>query len=174
MSEDIKIKPERLRRPKHYVQFTPELADTICEYIAQGMTLREACRQPDMPSEAAVRQWVLDDAGGISSQYARARALLLEHWADQIIEIADDGSDDVIVTSDGKASGNRDSVNRARLRIDTRKWLLSKLKPERYGERLDLNQNTTFKTVTDKPLTKEEETARWMAQFGNGPQARED
>jgi hypothetical protein len=163
---DEEIKPKRLRKSSAEVPYTEDLGNEICEYIAQGMTLREACRQPGMPPESTVRLWVLDDRYGFAAQYARARNLLIDYWSDEIVEIADDSADDTIEVR-GRLVTNHEVVNRSRLRIDTRKWLLSKLKPERYGEQIKVDQTSTFKTVTDEPLTREERQARWMSQFGN-------
>jgi hypothetical protein len=79
------------------------------------------------------------DISGFSRQYARARDLRCENWANEIIEIAEDGSNDWVEREVGRGRAikvvNRESVERFGLRIDARKWLLSKLKPERYGER---------------------------------------
>lgn len=73
-----------------------------------------------------------------AQQYARAREDLLEHWAEDILEISDDGRRDY-VGSDDDEDGPRvdhDHIARSRLRVDSRKWLLSKLAPKKYGERV--------------------------------------
>jgi len=124
-----------------------------------------------MPAKATVLDWALRDREGFSDRYARARNLLLDYWADDLIDISDNGSNDWMERA--KKNGevevalNREHVSRSELRVNTRKWLLSKLKPERYGDQIKVDQTATFKTVTDKPLTREEEQARWMSQFGN-------
>jgi hypothetical protein len=101
--------------------YTPELAETICKRISEGESLRAICRDPGMPTEGAVRAWARDNRDEFSSRYRLARELQLEYWADQIVEIAD-----------ASESDPRDR----QVRIDTRKWLMSKLGPRRYGERL--------------------------------------
>lgn len=124
-------------RPSTY---TPEIAATICAEVASGKTLREVCRQEGMPSESTVRSWYLDDREGFFAQYARARDLQLEVWADETIEIADDGSNDWMTRQNSNGESyevvNSEHISRSKLRVDQRKWLLSKLKPERYGDRL--------------------------------------
>ena len=90
-----------------------------------------------MPPESTVRLWVLDNREGFAARYARARDLLLEHWADETIEIADDGSNDWMTRNEVDVA-NSDHISRSRLRVDQRKWLLSKLKPERYGDKLQV------------------------------------
>jgi hypothetical protein len=77
-------------------------------------------------------------------QYAKAREALLEHWAEEITEIADDGSNDWMERNAKDEAGwvaNGEHINRSRLRVDTRKWLLSKLAPRKYGDRMDLTNS---------------------------------
>ena len=106
---------------KEPVRYSPELATRICERLATGETLRAVCRDEGMPTEAAVRDWVIRDHDGFASHYARARDKGLDALADQVIEISD--------RSD-LAPDDR------RVRVDTRKWYLSKLAPKRYGDRI--------------------------------------
>ncbi len=73
-----------------------------------------------MPSEAAVRRWVVEDYEGFAAQYTRARDIGLDCVADEVFEIADDGSEH----------------QRDRLRFDARRWYLSKLAPKRYGDKI--------------------------------------
>src|SRR5205807_4698531 len=70
------------------------------------------------------------------AKYAVARRLGYEKRADELLEIADDSSADWIDTDDGHRLLNSVHVNRARLMIDTRKWLLSKMLPKIYGDHL--------------------------------------
>jgi hypothetical protein len=68
-----------------------------------------------------------------SAQYARARDASAEHWADEILKIADDATNDWMGRQqrDGVTEIvlNRDHVERSKQRIDARKWLLSKVLP---------------------------------------------
>lgn len=122
--------------------YTPELAEAICERLADGMTLRQACRDEGMPKESTVRRWVLSDTGGFCAQYARAREVGYQAMADELIEISDNGTNDWIEreTEAGRivTEYNGDHVTRSRLRTDTRKWLLSKALPKVYGDRVAL------------------------------------
>jgi len=56
-----------------------------------------------------------------------------------LLDIADDGSQDAIELPDGTIVKNREFTERSRLRVDTRKWVLSKVLPKVYGDKLDLN-----------------------------------
>lgn len=121
------------------VTHTAELADEICKRLAEGMTLREVCRAEGMPPESTVRLWALDDRGGFAAQYARAREIGYHAMADELIEIADDGQNDWMTRNGEDAEGwqaNGEVLQRSRLRVDTRKWMLSKALPKIYGDKI--------------------------------------
>lgn len=126
-------------RPSLYSQ---ELADRICNDLADGMSLRAVCRQEGMPAIGTVLRWVgEEDKAAFRDQYARARTVLQEHWAEEILEISDDSTRDTIekTDEDGKVYAevpNTEWITRSRLRVDSRKWLLSKLAPKKYGEKV--------------------------------------
>ncbi|MBH9645062.1 terminase small subunit-like protein [Burkholderia vietnamiensis] len=119
--------------------FTQELADTICEHLVSGLSLRQIEAIEGMPSKTTILRWLADDRfTSFRDQYARARDMQAEGMADEILEIADDGRNDwmEIQNRDGDNIGwkvNGEAVQRSRLRIDARKWLLSKLLPKKYG-----------------------------------------
>ena len=95
--------------------------DTICARIADGMSLRAACDFKDVPARETVRRWLSGDEGTLCAQYARAREEQADHYADEIIEIADDESIE---------------PNSRRIMVDARKWIASRLKPKVYGDKL--------------------------------------
>lgn len=123
-------------RPSDY---TGDIVTEICGRLANGQSLREICANEDMPGKSTVFQWLAAHAE-FADQYARARAAQIEHWADEIVEIADDGTNDWIErqNSDGSTyeAVNSDHINRSRLRVDTRKWLMSKLAAKKYGDKV--------------------------------------
>src|SRR5574340_366591 len=108
--------------------YTPEIATKICERLAAGESLRVICSADDMPPEATVRLWAVDDREGFAAQYARARDIGLDCVADAMIAISDEQAE---VIND-KGTVFDPDVNRDRLRVDTRKWYLSKIAPKRY------------------------------------------
>lgn len=116
--------------------FTPELAIEICSRLAGGETLRAVCRDEKMPPESTVRKWALEDRDGFSAQYATAREIGYQSMADELLDIADDSSGDVQSDEDGNKKFNGEFASRSRLRVDTRKWLLSKALPKVYGEKV--------------------------------------
>lgn len=141
--------------------FTQETADTICQRLAEGQSLREICRDPKMPHRATVLRWLAVPENEIfRDQYARAREAQADHWADEILEIADDGTNDWMdrraATGGGRSEAagdaeetvpNHEHINRSKLRVDARKWLMSKLAPKKYGEKI------THAGDPDNPMT---------------------
>lgn len=120
--------------------FTPELATLICDRIASGETLRQVCRDEGMPSQSMVFRWLQADEP-FREQYARAREALMDHFADELIDIAEDGSNDWTEreTKAGRIEVvDREVIERSRLRIEARKWLMGKCAPKKYGEKLQL------------------------------------
>jgi hypothetical protein len=119
--------------------FTQELAEFICAEMAKGLSLRSICKADGMPAESTVRLWAVSDIGpGFAAQYARAREAQVEALGDDLLEIADDGRNDIGFTEDGVPIVNHDHIARSRLRVDSRKWLMSKIAPKRYGDKVEL------------------------------------
>lgn len=128
-------------RPSTYTQ---ELADKICEEIALGSSLRTALKGDDMPSMSMVFRW-LREHKEFREQYARATEERTEAMSEDILDIADDGTNDYM-EKENKDGGtyevlNSEAIQRSRLRVDTRKWLMSKMKPKKYGDKLDMTTN---------------------------------
>ena len=125
-------------------EYTPEKATFICLRIASGESLRKITADPDMPCQATVFNWLSREKSFLE-QYMRAREAQMEVMAQEIIDIADDSSRDTIVTEDG-SKPDAEWINRSRLRVDTRKWLMSKLAPKKYGDKI------THAGDSDQPL----------------------
>ncbi len=139
-----------MARPTDY---NDQIADVICERIADGESLRAICACEGMPSKATVFRW-LGKHKEFQDQYARARDEQAESFADELVAISDE-QETVVKDADGGATMvvyDSTAVARNRLRVDTRKWVASKLKPKKYGDRLD-------STVTNVTLTHEQ----WLA-----------
>ena len=131
-------------------------------------------RQPGFAREAAGTQqlWRSGSEGAEHfadigyAQYARAREALAEHWADEILEIADDATNDWMGRQrrDGVTEIvlNRDHVERSKQRIDARKWLLSKALPKVYGDR----QSVEGKFTVDWAEVCQQAADRWKKEEG--------
>ena len=136
--------------------FTDELAAEICEEIAEGAVLSAVCAKDGRPSMRTVLRW-LDRYDGFAKLYDRAREIRADVWGDEIILISDDRSDDYVDKIRGDGSVDRvldaEHVQRSKLRVDARKWLMAKAAPRRYGERLDLNHSGGIKLDSDPDLS---------------------
>ena len=125
--------------------FTEELAKTICSRIAEGRSVRSICKDDDMPSAVSIYNWLLDDdKKEFFKQYARAKDAQAELMFDELLEIADDGSNDYMTIEKGDKSYNvedREVTNRSKLRVDARKWYLSKVLPKKFGDKMDLTSD---------------------------------
>lgn len=123
-------------RPSKY---TEKLAAEVCERIAAGESLREICSDAHIPSAGTVRGWVVDDREGFSERYARACEQRAWLWAEELLDIVDDSSNDYVARQRADGSSydefNSEAVQRSRLRADTRKWLLSRLIPRHFGDK---------------------------------------
>lgn len=126
-----------MARPSLY---TEELADKICHQIATSSKgLHSICKADDMPSTVTVYSWLKDENHKeFLNKYVRAREDQADFLADEILQIADDSSKDTIEHEKFGEIENKEWVNRSKLRVDARKWVASKLKPKKYGDKMDL------------------------------------
>ena len=117
-----------------------KLFPKIIAGLIAGESLNALCRKPGMPSKPTVLRW-LAGSEDFCAQYARAKSIGAEAMAEDLLEIVDDGRNDWMErqSPDGQGAGwvlNGEAVRRSQLRADTRKWLLSKLAPKKYGDKL--------------------------------------
>lgn len=115
--------------------------------------MRTVCKAEDMPAMSTVFLWLRAHAE-FSEQYAQAKAEAADALVEEMLDIADDGTNDWMEMhdQDGECVGykvNGEHVQRSKLRVDTRKWIAAKLKPKKYGEKVDLNHGGQ----ADNPLT---------------------
>lgn len=130
--------------------FNEDVAAKLCGYLAMGESLRKVCRRAGMPAPSTVFLWMREHES-FSKQYARAKEEAADMFIEDIIEIADNAKKDKIPvyevdneTGDKTLTGykeSKNSVRRAQVQIESRKWLAMKLKPKKYGEKLDLSTN---------------------------------
>ena len=124
-------------------KYTVEIAEKILARIADGKTLNAICREKGFPPHATVRHWVEDNRRNFGDRFRFARKIGFEAMADGLIEISDTDK----------------NPQRAKIRVDARKWYLSKLAPKNYGERLEMRAEHSGELVI-----------RW-AEAGEGPDA---
>lgn len=129
--------PIALRDAKGYkasMKFSEETAAEVCVRIASGEPLRKIAAELELGSHCAILERVENDPS-FANQYTRAMERRAEQLADDIVAIADDDKLD---------------PNDKRIRVDARKWVASKLKPKKYGDRIahDVDANVKI-TVVD-------------------------
>lgn len=122
------------------MELTPQLAEEICDWIAEGGTLREYCRQEGKPSFKTVYRWIAADEGFAKAMEA-ARTTGFDAIADEALKIADTPQVGVIETIGGKEGDlirREDMLGHRKLQVETRLKLLAKWHPKKYGERTTL------------------------------------
>jgi len=139
-------------------KYTEELAIEFCSRLVDGTSVRTICKQEDMPASTTVFRW-LAESMEFREQYEQAKEMAAEALAEECFDIADDGTNDWMEMNDrdGECIGykvNGEALQRSRLRVDTRKWYLSKIKAKKYGEKQQIEQTTThkFSNVDDDEL----------------------
>ena len=142
-------------RPTDY---TMDLVDKICERVACGESMRSICRDDSMPVMTTMFRW-LRERPEFKQQYEIAKEESAEAWAEDIVYIADNEAsqplikDGVPIEIDGEILKVTDapSVAHARLRVDARKWAASKLKPKKYGDKIQ-NENVNVEMTHEQWL----------------------
>ncbi len=118
-------------RPSIYTQ---ELADRICNQLSDGISLRTVCLAEDMPSKTTVFTWLRINKDFLD-QYARACDERVESQHEDLLELGDEAVNLAQSVSD-KAAGA--VVQAVKLKADNMKWSMSKMKPKKYGDKVDV------------------------------------
>lgn len=132
--------------------YTIELGKEICSRIALGESVLHIVQDESMPASSTIYLWLLDeDKKEFSDNYAKARNIQAELMFEELLDIADDSSEDVLRTKKVKDENtgewvylkeeNKEFTNRSRLRVDTRKWYLSKVLPKKFGDKTDITSD---------------------------------
>ena len=124
------------------INWTEDLRETICARISEGQSIRTIGADRAMPSARAIHRYLAADET-FWQQYARARIVRAESWADEIVEIADDASNDWMERErkDGSFETvvDQENIQRSRLRIQTRQWLMGKHASTQYGDKVEVD-----------------------------------
>lgn len=121
--------------------FAEDVRLEVLEHIAEGKSLRAIEAMEGMPSKTTVMRWLNDDEE-FRDQYARAKDEQADVLFEDVLDIADNATPEEVAV--------------ARLRIDARKWMAGKLRPKKYGDKVDLTHANpdgsaiTFQTVFEK------------------------
>lgn len=134
-------------------KWTPEIEEEVFQRIADGKSIRAALQDDWLPGWTTFNKRLASDAE-FAARYARARELQADKLFEECLEIADQYEREA-----EKLEGGTDHINRARLRIDTRKWMAGKLRPKVYGDKVALGG------ADDLPPIKTEETGAGAAKL---------
>ena len=124
--------------------------------IEEGASLRSILRREDMPGRTVFFEW-LNDSEDKANQYARACEVRADAIFEDILEIADETSRDKKYTESGEVIDS-EYVARSRIKIDARKWMLGKMNPKKYGDKIDMTsggekiQSNDIKIEIIKPI----------------------
>lgn len=144
MSMDEKPKPDTRE----------EVIEAILALVDDGKSLRQACKEIDFPRKT-FEGWV-DADEKLAAQYERARANRADKLFEEILFIADTPQIGTVETVKewGVEVQTKDMIDHRRLQIDSRRWMLGKMAPKRYGDRVELEHSGEVKTNHDFDLSK--------------------
>ncbi|WBC28456.1 terminase small subunit [Rhodobacteraceae phage LS06-2018-MD05] len=123
----------------------------VIEYISNGMSLRKALEQDDVFSQNIWDKLIKDEEKNL--QYARACLQRADIIFDEMLEIADTPIEGVVIETDdnGRTKEKKgDMLGHRRLQIDSRKWILSKMNPKKYGDKIQTEHSGEIKTTEPK------------------------
>jgi len=144
--------PKLKGRPSEY---TTEIGAEFCERIAQGSSLRSVCKADDMPNASTIFEWIRKYPG-FSKQYAHACDERAEAHNETLLDLGDDAID-LAQSTDPKAANA--VVAAVKLKADNLKWVMSKQKPKKYGDKIELDNTGEivhrYEDLTDEQLDAE-------------------
>jgi hypothetical protein len=170
----IKVPRPKMGRPATY---NPKVANDICEFLAQGMSLTQICRMEGIPSYPTVMSWLNEEDGNFRleflNKYRIARDIQADYLADEMIDISDDGKNDFMERQSKNGIRliipNAEMVQRSKLRVDTRKWVAARLKPKKYGD----SSSVSLTGADGKPLNPQGPT-KIIFDFGDGNEENQE
>ena len=149
-----------MARPTKYNQ---SIDDEICERLAAGESLNAICKNAHMPDRVNVMRWILATNNPVydkfRTNYALAREMQYQNMADDILDIADDGANDYVArydaaTGESAYQTNGEAIQRSRLRVDTRKWFMSKVLPKFKDKQEEEQPKNSLEDVISKLIDK--------------------
>lgn len=130
--DDEEIKERTANTAGRPMKYNEEHAERILDVIKEGGSVRQACEaDDDLPSPSTFHRWVTDDVFGLRLKYQIAREIQARSLADDLLVIADNENRDM--DEDGR--GNHVAVQRDKLRLHARQWILGRVLPREYGDK---------------------------------------
>lgn len=131
-----------------------EVIEAVLALVDDGKSLRQACKEVDFERKT-FEKWIAADPD-LSSQYERARANRADKLFEEILAIADTVQIGTVETIKewGVEVKTADMIEHRRLQIDARKWMLGKMAPKKYGEKVELEHSGEIRSNDSVDLTK--------------------
>lgn len=136
MGEITEVKPKKLGRPTDY---NDVLVDKLLVLVSEGKSMRTIAATEGMPDVTTMFDW-LRKYSDFAQRYAHAKEEAADTFVEELIELTDMANVDNMI-----------DIQKRKLQVDTRKWIASKLKPKRYGEKLDLAISQQTEVLIYKP-----------------------
>jgi hypothetical protein len=136
--------------------YTRPLGRAIAKMMVKGLTINRIGKRPRMPPASTIYTWVGTPNHPFLEHYARARESYYSRMAEDIVDLADDSGSDWKIETRGKDATpvkvlDREALERTKLRIETRKWLLSKALPHLYGDQVGKGDDAGQDAGTGEP-----------------------
>ncbi|WP_284337652.1 hypothetical protein [Comamonas sp. NoAH] len=173
---------ENIRPSGHHLHYSQALGDAICERLVAGESLRSICKAVGMPHIATVMRWLADPLKqAFCDQYTRAREMQMDFYADELAQLHEKAW---VPLLDEEGMPMKDAHNQpyrvvdkssaalVKLEADNKKWLMSKLAPKKYGDKLALGGAADLGPLhIHKELTDAERAVRLARALNETPQA---
>lgn len=148
----------------------PDTFEAICAHIeTTGDGVLKTCTQMHVSPKCFYEFRDSSDEAG--KRYARAKEIQADAIVEECIAISDDTTNDDIVDKDGNEHPNSEWISRSRLKVDTRKWLAAKLRPKKYGDKVDVTSgNERIKSNPFVIMCSDPNTAKGLERMAHGEQ----
>jgi hypothetical protein len=127
--------------------YSQALATQICATLAEGHSLAETCRLLNLPLPT-VKRWLFTRPQ-FRADYAQAREVRCDNWAEEIVDIADHRDGDYELTLKGNVYQVREAVHRSKLRMEGRQWVMSRLLPQQWGEKQQIDIKSDWALLSE-------------------------
>lgn len=139
--KDYQPPPKKKPGPPE-TEYDEEIGNEICAALAVStLGIERLCDQyKHWPKKEVIRKWRFNNPR-FADKYREAKRFQAELMAEDVIDIADNGTNDTQLDANGKVITNQDVIQRSKLRVDARKWVASRLLPKIYGDSLKVDNN---------------------------------
>ena len=127
------MEKNKVGRPTQYCE---EVIQEICLRLSFGEGLVKICKDDHLPARQTVISWLFKHKE-FADRYAQAREAQADFLLEELLDIADNTEGDTYTDAKGNVRVDHENINRSRLRVDTRKWVITKLAPKKYGDRVE-------------------------------------